>query len=89
MGFVRVGRAKSVQDTDGQLIKVNRDIRESKGVNVVFDILPIDYNGSIALLRVGKILTMDHDPSLRMRGICILKSSPCSPRSGGGKDKLH
>ena len=89
MGFVRVGRAKSVQDTDGQLIKVNRDIRESKGVNVVFDILPIDYNDLITLLRAGKISMMDHDPSLRRRGICLLDSSPRSPRSGGGRDKLH
>ena len=37
MGYVRVGRAKFVQDTDGELIKVNKDIRKKKRVNVVFD----------------------------------------------------
>ena len=81
--------AKSIQDTEGQLIKVNGDIHESKRVNVVFDILHIDCNGSISLLRDVKILVMDHDPSVRRRGICLLESSPRSPRSGGGRDKLH
>ena len=65
MGYVLVGRAKSVQDIDGQLIKVNRDIHENNGVKVVFDILHIHCNGLIALLRVDKILVMDHDPSSR------------------------
>ena len=63
MGYVRLGWAKSVQDTYGHLIKGNRDIHESKRVNVVFDILHIGCNGSITLLRAGKILAMDHDPS--------------------------
>ena len=76
---------------DGQLIKVNVvfDILESKGVNVVFDILHIGFNGSITLLRAGKILEMDHDSSLRRRGICLLESSPRNPRNDGGRDKLH
>ena len=64
-------------------------IHESKRVNVVFDILHIGCNGSITLLRVGKILAMDHDPSSRRRGICLLESSPRNSRSGGGRDKLH
>ena len=89
MGYVRVGWGKFVQDTDGQLIKVNRDIHESKRVNVVFDILHIGCNSSITLLRVDKILAMDHDPSSRRRGIYLLESSPPSSRSGGGRDKLH
>ena len=89
MGYVRVGWAKSVQDMDGQLIKVKKDIHESIRVDVVFEILHIGYNGSITLLRAGKILATDHDPSSRRRGICLLESSPHSPRSGGGRDKLH
>ena len=89
MGYVQVGRAKSVQDIDGQLIKVNKDIHES-GVNVVFDILHIGCNGLITLLRADKILAiLDHDPFSLRRGICLLESSPRSPRSGGGRDKLH
>ena len=88
MGYARVGWAKVVH-ADGQLIKVNMNIHESKIVNVVFEILHIGCNGSITLLRAGKILVMDHDPSSRMRGICLLESSPCSLRSGGGRDKLH
>ena len=55
----------------------------------MFDILHIGYSGSITLLRVGKILAMDHDSSSRRRGICLLESNPRSPRSGGGRDKLH
>ena len=54
---------------DGQLIKVNMDIYERKTVNVVFDILHIGCKGSITLLRVGKILLMDHDPFARRRGM--------------------
>ena len=69
MGYVRIGRAKSVHDMNGQLIKVNRDIHESKGVNVVFDVLHIGCNGSITLLSASKILAMGHDLSSRMRGI--------------------
>ena len=57
------GRAKSVHDTNAQFIKVNREIHESKGVNIVFDILHIGCNGSITLLRASKILAMNHDPS--------------------------
>ena len=71
-----LARAKSVQDTDGKLIKVNMDIRESKRVNVVFDILHIVYNGLINLLRASKILEMDHDLSTGGRGICLLESDP-------------
>ena len=89
MGYVRVSRAKSVQDTDGQLIKVNKDIHESKGLNVMFYILLIGYNGLITLLRASKILAMDHDQSSRRKGVCLLDSSPPRPRSGGGRDKLH
>ena len=89
MGYVRVGWAKSVQDMDGQLIKVNRDIHESKRFNVVFGILHIGCNGSITLLRAGKILAMDHDPSSQRRGIYLLESSPRNLRSDGGRDKLH
>ena len=62
MGYVRVGRAKAVQITDGELIKVNRDIHKGKRVNIVFDILHIVGNSLIALLRTGKILAMGHDP---------------------------
>ena len=51
--------------------------------------LHIGCNGSITFLRVGKILAMDYDPSSRRRGICILESSPCNPRSGESNDKLH
>ena len=68
---------------------MNRDIHESKGVNVVYDILHIGCNGPITFLRVGKILVMDHDPFSRKRGICLPESSPRNPRSGGGRDKLH
>ena len=63
MGYVQVGRAKSIQYTDGQLFKVNKDIHESKGVNVVFNILHISCNGSITFFRAGNILAMNHDPS--------------------------
>ena len=63
MGYVRVGRAKSVQDTDGEFIKVNRNIYKSKRVNVVLDIFHIVDNSPITLLRVGKILSMDNDSS--------------------------
>ena len=53
MGYVRVGRPKSVQDTDGELIKVNRDIHKSKRVNVVFDILHIVSNRPTDYLAKG------------------------------------
>ena len=39
MRYVGVGRAKAVQNTDGELTKVNRDIHKGKRVNTVFDIL--------------------------------------------------
>ena len=55
----------------------------------MFDILHIGYNGSITLLRADNILVMDYDSFSRMRGICLLESSPSSSRSGGGRDKLH
>ena len=55
----------------------------------MFDILHIGCNGSMTMSRAGKILEMDHDPSLRRRGICLLNSSQRIPRSGGGRDKLH
>ena len=45
----------------------------SKRVNVVFDILHVFCNGLITLLRAGKILAMDHDPSTGGRGICLLE----------------
>ena len=53
----------SIQNTDGELIKVNRDIHKGKRVNIVFDILHIVSNSMITLLRTGKILAMGHDPS--------------------------
>ena len=40
-------------------------------VNIEFDILHIVSNNSISLLRTGKILAMDHDPSARRRDICL------------------
>ena len=55
----------------------------------MFDILHIVGNSLITLLRTGKILAMGHDPSARMRGIRMFESSPCSMRSGGGRDKRH
>ena len=73
----------SVQDTNRELIKVNRDIHKSKIVNFVLDILHIVGNSLITLLRAGKILAMDHDPSARMS---LFESSPYSPRCGGGRD---
>ena len=36
-----MGWAKSIQSTDGELIKVNRDIHKGKRVNIAFDILHI------------------------------------------------
>ena len=89
MGYVRIGRVKSVQDLDGELIKVNRDIHKSKRVNIVLGILHILGNSLITLLRADKILAMDNDPFARRKGICLLESSPRSLRCGGGRDKLH
>ena len=65
------------------------DIHKSKRVNVVLDILYIVDNSLITLLRAGKILAMDHDPSTRRRGIHLFESSPCSLRCGEERDKLH
>ena len=74
---------------DIELITVNRDIHESKRVNVVFDILYVFCNGLSTLLRTGKILVMDHDLSAGERDICLLKGGPHSPRCGRGGEKLH
>ena len=71
---------------DKELIKVNRDIHESKRVNVMFDIMHVFCNGSITLLRTDKILAMGYDLFARGRGICHLEGGPCSPRCG---EKLH
>ena len=89
MRYVRLGRAKFVEDTDGELIKVNRDIHKSKRVNVVFDILHIGGNSMIILLKADKVLAMDHDASARRRGIHLFESSPRSSRCCGGRDKLQ
>ena len=64
MRYVWVERAKIIQDTDGELIKVNRNIDKGKRVNIVFDILHILGNSPITLSRTGKILAMGHDPSM-------------------------
>ena len=74
---------------DRELIKVNGDIHESKRVNVVFDILNVFCNDFSTLLKTGKILAMDHDPSAGGRGICLLEGGPRSPRCGGGGEKLY
>ena len=57
-------------------------------MNVAFDILHIVRNSPITLLRSGKILEKDHDPSHRRRGICLFKSGPRNSRCGG-REKLH
>ena len=88
-GYVRVGRAKSLQNMDGELIKVNRDIHEGEGVNIAFDVLHIIGNSLITLFRTGKILAMGHDPTTRMRGIHLFESSLSRTRCGGGRDELH
>ena len=80
---------KSVQDMDGEFIKVNRKIHKSKRVNVVFDILHIVGNSLITLLRIGNILEMDLDSSTRRRCIRLFESGPQSPVCGGGRDKPH
>ena len=78
-----------VQDTDRELIKVNRDIHESKRVKVVFNILHLFCNCSITLPRTGKIMAMDHDPFMGGRGVCLLDGGPCTLRCGRGGEKLH
>ena len=70
-------------------VRVNKDIHKSTRVNIVLDILHIVGNSLITLLRASKILAMDHDPSVRRRGICLFESSPRNLRCGGGRDKLH
>ena len=55
----------------------------------MFDILHVVCNGSSTLLRTGKILAIDHDPSTRGRGICLLEGGPHNLRCGGGGEKLH
>ena len=89
MGYVCVGRAKSVQNMDGEFIKVNRDIHKGKKVNIVFDILHIVGNTAITLLRTGKILAISHDSFVGRKGIRLFESSPCSTRCSGGRNKLH
>ena len=89
MGYVRVGRAKSIQDTDRELIEVNKDIYKSKRANVVFDMLHIVGNRPITLLKVGKILAIDHDPSMRRIDISFFESGQITPICSGGRDKLH
>ena len=55
----------------------------------MFNILHVFYNGPFTVLRTGKILAIDHDPSFRGRGICLLEGGPCNPRCSGGGEKLH
>ena len=55
----------------------------------MFDILHVFCNCSITLLRTSKILAMDHDPSAGGKCICLLKGGLCSPRCGGGEEKLY
>ena len=55
----------------------------------MFDILHIVDNVSITLLGTSKVLAIGRDPSARRRCICLLESSPCIMRCGGGRDKLH
>ena len=89
MRYVRVGRVKSIQDSDGELIKVIRDIYKSKRVNVVFYILHIISNSLITLLRTGKILAMDYDWSTQRREAYVFSRVVHAARCGGGRDKLH
>ena len=56
---------------------------------MVLEIFHVLCNGPSTLLRVGKILAMDHDTSARGRGICLLEGGPPSLRCGGGGEKLH
>ena len=55
----------------------------------MFDTFLVFCNGLITLLRIGKILEMEHDSSEGGRGICLLEGGPRSPRCGGGGEKLH
>ena len=55
----------------------------------MFDILHVLCNGLITLLRIAKILVIDHDLSSGGRGICLLEGGPRNPRYGGGGEKLH
>ena len=74
---------------DGEFIKVNKDIRKGKKVNIVFDILHIVGNSPIILLRTSKIIAMDHDPSACRRDIHLFESSPSHIRCGEGRNELH
>ena len=73
MRYVLVGRAKSVQNAYGELIKVNRVIHKCKRVNIFFDILHIIGNSLITLLRTDKILVMGHDPSIEGEAYVFLR----------------
>ena len=55
----------------------------------MFDILYIGGNSLITLLRDDKVMTMDHDASVRMRGIGLFESSPRSQRCCERRDKLY
>ena len=55
----------------------------------MLNILHVFYNGSITLLRIGKILAMDHDLTIGGRGIFLLGGGPRVPICGGGGEKLH
>ena len=55
----------------------------------MFDIFHVVYNALITLLRTGKILVINHDPSVGSRGICLLEGDPRILRCGGGGEKLH
>ena len=55
----------------------------------MFDIFHVFGNGPSTLLRTGKVMAMDHDPSVGGRGNCLLEGGPRSPRCGGGGGKLH
>ena len=55
----------------------------------MFDILHVFYNGPITMPRIGKILAMDHDPSVGGRGIYLLEGGPRNLRFSGGGKTLH
>ena len=74
---------------DKELIKVNGNIRESKRVNVVFDILHMLCNCPITLLKTSKIWAINHDLSVKEKGICLLEGDPRSSRCDGGGEKQH
>ena len=55
----------------------------------MYDILHIVGNSLITLSRIGEILAMGHDPSMRRRGIHLFESSLSCMRCGKGKDELY